>query len=44
MWELQETENIPMNIREDMAVKCGTEIRALIKKYCNIDTHEFFNK
>ena len=44
IWELQETENIPMNIREDIAVKCGTEIRALIKKYCNIDTHEFFNK
>ena len=44
MWELQEVENIPMNVREDMATQCGTEIRALIRKYCNIDTHEFFNK
>ena len=43
MFELQDSEDIPLNIREDMATKCGYEIRDLIKKYCNIDTHQLFN-
>lgn len=40
LFDFQEKENIPLDIREDMAVKCGSEIRELVKKYCNIDPHE----
>ncbi len=42
MWELQSKENMSQETREDMATKCGTEIRDLVKKYCNIDTHELY--
>jgi hypothetical protein len=42
MWELQVDENIPFDIRADMADKLGNEIRHLIKKYTNIDTHELY--
>ena len=42
MFELQNDENISIEIRSDMAKKCGEEIRGLIKKYCNIDTHELY--
>jgi hypothetical protein len=41
-WELMEAEKIPQHIREDMAHKCGTEFRELIKKYTNLDTHKMY--
>lgn len=42
MFELQEKENINFDIRCDMAEKCGDEIRQIVKKYCDIDTHELY--
>lgn len=42
MFELQEVENIDFDIRCDMAEKCGDEIRQIVKKYCDIDTHELY--
>ena len=42
MWELQETENISKEIREDMAKKCGESIRSLIKTFTNIDTFDLY--
>jgi hypothetical protein len=43
MFELQKLEKIPLNIAEDMAIQAGKEIRQIVKKYTNIDTHELFN-
>jgi hypothetical protein len=42
MWDLQEKENIDMDIRSDMALKAGDDIRNLIRKYTGIDTHELY--
>jgi hypothetical protein len=43
MWRLQEEENIPLNVRMDMAQQAGNEIRELVKKYTNIDTFDLFD-
>lgn len=40
MWDLQERENIPMDIRADMAWQAGTQFRQLVKTYTGIDTHD----
>lgn len=40
MYSLQTTEDIPSDIKIDMAIKLGGELRDLVKTYCNIDTHE----
>ena len=42
MWELQEKENISIEIRSDMATKCGESIRNLIKTFTDIDTHNLY--
>lgn len=42
MWELQVLENIEPTDRCNMAIKCGEELRLLIKKYTDIDTHELY--
>ena len=42
MYNLQTNENIPTDIKLDMALKLGTELRDLIKTYCDIDTHELY--
>ena len=42
MWELQEKENIPMEDRKKMVHSAGSEVRELIKKYCDIDTFELY--
>jgi len=44
MWELQEKENIEMSDRENMATKLGESLRALVKTYTDIDTHELYKK
>ena len=44
MWELQEKENIDIQIRKDMAIKAGEEIKKLIKTYCNIDTYTLYKE
>lgn len=40
VYELVEIENIDSDTASVMAEKCGAEIRAIIKKYTNIDMHE----
>lgn len=42
LWELQEKEDIPQKSREEMALKCGEQLRQLIKTYTDIDTHNFY--
>lgn len=42
MWDLQQDESIDMNDRMAMAEKCGNDVRALVKTYTNIDTHELY--
>jgi len=42
MWELQEKENIPMEERENMVHRAGSEMREIIKKYTDIDTHDLY--
>lgn len=40
VYELVEIENIDSDTASVMAEKCGAEIRAIIKKYTNIDMHD----
>lgn len=42
MWVLQEKEGINKEDREAMATACGLELRDIIKKYTNIDTHKLY--
>jgi len=42
MYTLQTTEDIPNDIKMDMALKLGGDLRDLVKTYCNIDTHELY--
>lgn len=42
MWELQEKENIPQKVREEMATKCGDEVRKLVKTFTNINTFDLY--
>jgi hypothetical protein len=42
MWELQESENIPIEDRSNMATKAGEDIRQLVKNYTNIDCHDLY--
>jgi len=43
MYTLQTNEDIPNEIKMDMALKLGGDLRELIKTYCNIDTHELYS-
>lgn len=40
MWDLQESEKMSNEDRENMAQRCGEELRKLVKTYAGIDTHE----
>lgn len=42
IWELQSSEGIEMEDRCKMVMKAGQEIRDLIKKYTDIDTHDLY--
>lgn len=42
IWELQTDENIEQADRENMAQKCGEDVRKLVKTYTNIDTHNLY--
>jgi len=44
MWELQANENLTMEDRTKMVEKCGADVRALVKTYTNIDTHDLYQK
>jgi hypothetical protein len=39
MWDLQQKENMDFKDRENMATKCGEDLRNLIKTYTGLDTH-----
>lgn len=41
---LQVAENMDMQTACDMAEQCGQELRAFVKKWCNLDTHEFYKQ
>lgn len=42
IWELQEDEKIDLEDRKNMAEKCGQEVRELVKRYTDIDTHKLY--
>lgn len=42
MWQLQVKEDMEQQDKENMAFRLGEEIRALIKTYTNIDTHQLY--
>ncbi len=42
IWELQSDEKIDMEDRIKMVEKAGADVRALIKIYTDIDTHELY--
>jgi hypothetical protein len=42
IWELQSEEKIDMEDRIKMVEKAGADVRALIKTYTDIDTHELY--
>lgn len=44
MWEVQENDQMSQEDRNKMAEACGKEIRALIWKYTNIDTHKLIKQ
>ena len=43
MWNLQEKEGVSSEIRADMALKAGQEVRELFKKYTDLDTHDLYS-
>ena len=44
MWELQQSENITLHDRANMAQKAGEAVRGFVKTYTDIDTHELYRK
>ncbi len=38
IWELQDKEEMDLEVRKEMAKKCGEDIRKLVKIYADIDT------
>jgi hypothetical protein len=44
MWDYQKKNKVPQKEREKQAHESGQAIRALIKKYTGIDSHDFYKK
>jgi hypothetical protein len=42
MFNLQKRENITLEDSSAMSEQCGKELRAFVKKWCDIDTHNFY--
>lgn len=42
MYNLQTSENIAQEDSENMATKCGEDLRKFVKIYTDIDTHNLF--
>ena len=42
LWELQEADKISQEDRENMATKCGEDLRKFIKTYTDIDTFDLY--
>lgn len=43
MYDLQSREEMPLDVKTDMANKLGEELRALVKRYTDIDTVTLYN-
>lgn len=44
MWELQNWDNLSQFDRENMATKCGEDLRKFIKTYTDIDTFDLYKQ
>lgn len=44
MWALQEGDEMEIEDRAAMAEKCGKDVRALVKTFTGIDTHNLYEK
>lgn len=44
MWDYQEKNKLPQKERVKQAEESGQAIRALVKKYTGIDSHDFYKK
>ena len=42
MWTLQAAESLPIDVRSDMALKAGEQVRQVVKTFTNIDTHDLY--
>jgi len=42
MWNMQEHEGIPMDVRADMAEKAGSELKRIVGTFTGIDTHKMY--
>lgn len=42
MWELQDNDVISQQDRENMATKCGEDLRRFVKTYTDIDTFDLY--
>lgn len=42
MYNLQTSEELALEDKEAMAESLGKQVRAIIKTYCDIDTHELY--
>lgn len=42
LWSLQQSEDMPIENREEMAVKMGKDIRDMVKTYTDVDTFELY--
>ena len=42
MWALQEGDEMDIEDREAMAEQCGKDVRALVKTFTGIDTHNLY--
>jgi hypothetical protein len=43
MWDNQEFDNMEIEDRKNMAIKCGLDLRKLIHTYTGLDTHDIAN-
>ena len=41
MWDMQEYDSMDIKDRQDMAMKCGEDMRKFIFTYTGLDTHKF---
>ena len=44
VWELQEKEEMDLDIRNKMAMKCGEEVKKLVKVYTDIDMESYVSE
>lgn len=42
MWSLNENEDMPLDVRCDMALKAGQQVRELVKTFTDIEPHDLY--